>query len=99
MTSRYEGMPMTMLEAKSLGLPVVSYDFPCGPKDLIEDGKDGFLVPEGDKNTFSNCLISLMDDDSKRREFGLRSKKNSQAYTEANVMKKWKELFIETKNS
>lgn len=47
-TSHYEGFLLALAEAESAGVPVVSFDTPCGPKDIIEDGKDGFLVPNGD---------------------------------------------------
>ena len=95
MTSRYEGMPMTMLEAKSLGLPVVSYDFPCGPRDLIEDCVDGYIVEEGDKDTFSQKLINLMRNENMRKSFGVKGKENALRYTEDNVMKLWEQLFSE----
>ena len=95
MTSRYEGMPMTMLEAKSLGLPVVSYDFPCGPRDLIEDCVDGYIVEEGDKDTLSQKLINLMRNENIRKSFGVKGKENALRYTEDNVMKLWEQLFSE----
>lgn len=95
MTSRYEGMPMTMLEAKSLGLPVVSYDFPCGPRDLIADNVDGYIVEDGDKNSFSNKLISLMNDENMRRTFGVKGRENAMRYNVDNVMQLWKQLFTE----
>lgn len=95
MTSRYEGMPMTMLEAKSLGLPVVSYDFPCGPKDLINDGIDGFVVKNGDKKNFAIKLAKLMNEENLRIEFGANSRSNAAYYAEKNIMELWRQLFVD----
>lgn len=95
MTSRYEGMPMTMLEAKSLGLPVVSYDFPCGPKDLINDGIDGFVVKDGEKNNFAIKLAKLMNEENLRIEFGANSRSNAAYYAEKNIMELWRQLFVD----
>ena len=48
LTSRLEGLPMCILEAQSAGLPIVSYNCPCGPRDVIENGKDGFIIENND---------------------------------------------------
>ncbi|PPS58728.1 hypothetical protein CRX72_21980 [Pantoea sp. BRM17] len=52
MTSRYEGLPLVLLEAKSWSLPVVAYDCPTGPQEIINHGADGFLVLMNDKAAF-----------------------------------------------
>lgn len=93
MTSRYEGMPMTMLEAMSVGLPCISYTFKCGPKDIIKDCIDGILITEDDKNKFVSALVELMNNDSIRIEMGNHAYSNIRRYSVDIVMKKWIDLF------
>jgi len=66
MTSRYEGFPNGLLEAMGYGLPVVSYDCQTGPRDIIRDGHDGFLVPNGDTFQFGESLSKLMENQTLR---------------------------------
>ena len=56
MTSHYEGFPMVMIEAMACGLPVVTFDYPCGPKDIITEGVDGLIVKDGDLQAFANAM-------------------------------------------
>lgn len=97
MSSRYEGLPMTLLEAQVCGLPMVAYACKCGPKDLITDGENGFLVEEGNKKQLAERLMQLMEDKSKRVSMGQVAAKNSKNFTEAKVMQKWVDLFKELK--
>jgi glycosyltransferase involved in cell wall biosynthesis len=69
MGSRLEGLPMVLLEAKSHGLPVVSYDCPTGPKEIVRHGVDGFLIPN-DLTAFAAAARALMDDDDLRQRMG-----------------------------
>ncbi|ERK07442.1 MAG: glycosyltransferase family 4 protein [Pantoea sp.] len=64
MTSRYEGLPLVLLEAKSWSLPVVAYDCPTGPQEIINQGEDGFLVPMDDKATFLARMDQLASNDA-----------------------------------
>lgn len=93
MTSRFEGFPMVLLEAMSFGLPSVSYLFKCGPRDAIEDGVNGFLVKEGDKQLFAEKVITLMKDEDLRKRMGNKAAEATQKYTYDNIMQKWIELF------
>lgn len=93
MTSRYEGLPMVLLEGQVCGLPLVSYACKCGPKDIITDGSNGYIIDEGDKSQFASRLVSLMNNDSTRKTMGNNSLKNSENFTESKVMYKWIELF------
>lgn len=56
-TSNYEGFPMVMLEASVAGVPIVSFDCPCGPADFLKDGVNGFLVPQGDNHRFADSIL------------------------------------------
>lgn len=93
MSSNYEGFPMVMIEAMACGLPVVSFDFKCGPKDIIDDGKNGFIVHEGDIKGFANAMMKLMDNQTLRKTMSENAKKVVDTYSEENVMKQWLDLF------
>lgn len=89
MTSRYEGMPMTLLEAVGLGLPCVTYDFKCGPRDIITHGKNGFLIKENNTQTMIRELTELMKNDDLRIKMGNASKNGSKLFSLENVMQRW----------
>ncbi len=93
MTSSYEGLPMTLLEAISYGLPCISYSFPCGPRDVINDGENGFIIEEGDKKAFAKRLVELMKNDELRFKLGRNAYESSKKYNIDNVMEQWFVLF------
>lgn len=93
MTSHYEGFPMVMIEAMSAGLPVVTFDYKCGPRDIISDGIDGIIVPDGDLNAFATALLGLMADDNRRKQMGSAATMVIERYSEERVMLQWTSLF------
>lgn len=93
MTSHYEGFPMVMIEAMSAGLPVVTFDYKCGPRDIISDGIDGIIVPDGDLNAFATALLGLMADDNRRKQMGSAATMVIDRYSEERVMLQWTSLF------
>ena len=93
MTSRYEGLPMVLLEAQQMGLPIVSFACPCGPRDVITDGRDGFLIALGDEERFVAGLSRLMSDEELRPRMGAEARQASRRYTVDQVMAQWIELF------
>lgn len=93
MSSRYEGLPMILVEAQAYGLPIVSFDCKCGPADVVEDGVTGFLVPEGDVEALAKGLLKVMTDDALRSRMGKAAREASERYSVEAVMAKWTALF------
>lgn len=95
MSSRYEGLPMVLLEAQAAGLPIVAFACKCGPRDVITDGEDGILVPEGDFAGLAAGMKRLMDDEGLRRKMGAEAFRNSEKYDKERIMVLWENLFHE----
>ena len=93
MSSRYEGLPMVLLEAQAFGLPIVSFACKCGPKDIVADGETGFLVEENDIEGLARQLVKVMKDKNLRKQMGRKAKEASLRYAEDAVMAKWTALF------
>lgn len=92
MTSTYEGLPMVLLEALSCGIPVVSYGYKCGPKDIISDDV-GFCIEEGNEKEYVSKLLLLMEDIELRKKMGEKARQKSLNFSSDTIMKKWISLF------
>lgn len=88
-TSIYEGFPNALLEAMHFGLACVSTNCPTGPSEIIQDGKNGYLIPLNSEKILTEKLKSLVTDDSLRKEFGTQAKKTSAKYEVENIVKEW----------
>ena len=95
MGSRSEGFPMVLVEAMGKGLPLVAFDCPRGPADIIEDGVNGRLVPDGDIAGFSAALRELISDPARRAAMGKVGLQRASDYEMAAVAAQWEALFSE----
>ncbi|MGY0019353.1 glycosyltransferase family 4 protein [Streptomyces sp. YJ-C3] len=95
LSSRFEGLPMVMIEAMSHALPVVSFDCPTGPADVLTHGVDGLLVPEQDPDALADALGRLMGDRDLRAEMGTAALLTAAAYGPDAVHPRWEALFTE----
>lgn len=93
MSSNYEGFPMVMIEAMACGLPVVSFDYKCGPKDIIQPGINGLLVPNGDIQALADAMMKVMEDEAYRKMLSQNARKVVDTYSEQAVMSQWIRLF------
>ena len=89
MSSHYEGFPMVMVEAMAHALPVVSFDYKCGPRDIIDHGTNGLIVPDGDIPALAAALLRLMTDDKLRKTMSENAKNIVNRYSEDKVMEQW----------
>ena len=93
LTSRYEPFGLVLPEAMSCGLPVVAFDCPYGPADIITDGTDGFLISKRSLEEFANRVCQLMDHWNLREKMGKSGMESSKKYAESRIMPLWKQLF------
>ena len=93
MTSRYEGLPMVLIEAQACGLPIVAYACQCGPRDVIRDGIDGYLIEPGDSDGFARRLTTLMNDLPLRQALGQAAINHSESFTTERIMPLWETVF------
>lgn len=92
-SSRFEGFGMVLIEAMACGLPVVSFDCPCGPKDIVRHDEDGMLVPSGDTDSLADAMHRLMSDDGLRKDMASKAIINVRRFQLNEIAQRWKTLF------
>lgn len=93
MSSRYEGLPMVLIEAMACGLPLISFDCECGPRAVINNGENGYLVPVGNIEGLADKICSLIENEDLRQQMSQKSKEYSVRYSPEIIMNQWVDLF------
>ena len=98
LSSRFEGFGMVITEAMACGLPVVSFDCPWGPRSIIDDGKDGFLVENGNVEAMADSISQLMNDASLRLSISQFGQQNVQRFSIEQIALRWKYILVSNEN-
>lgn len=93
MSSEMEGLPMVLLEAKSWGLPIVSFDIMTGPSDIVRDGVNGYLVPPGDVDVLAARIGELIARSELRERFSQDSQLDMEKFDFESIVQKWQEVL------
>ena len=95
LSSRFEGFPLILLEAMSKGMGVVSFDCPTGPADIVDDHRNGLLVPHEDVEGLSRAIREIVEDEELRRRTAAAAIETAQQYTIEEIGPHWEELLEE----
>ena len=92
-TSRFEGFGMVLLEAMSFGLSCISFDCPSGPRDVVQDSSNGFLIQNNNAKLFLEKLVELMDDSELRLRFQKDAIQTINNWDNDKITNTWKEIL------
>jgi glycosyltransferase involved in cell wall biosynthesis len=95
LSSRFEGFPLVLIEAMAKGMAVVAFDCPTGPRDIVDDHRNGILVPEKDVPGLSAGMMEMIEDEELRRRCGAAAVDTAGDYTMAAIGPKWDAMLQE----
>lgn len=90
LTSYYEGLPLVLLEAKTASLPIISFDCPTGPSEIINNNENGYIVENGNIREMAKKILDLIEDKEKRIYFSKNSDNNLYLFDKENIVEIWK---------
>jgi glycosyltransferase involved in cell wall biosynthesis len=92
-TSKSEGFSLVLAEAMTFGIPCIAFDCDFGPRGIIENETNGFLIPLFEVDLFVEKLNLLMKDQDLRSKMGQNAKKSSERFQPELIMKQWENLI------
>jgi glycosyltransferase involved in cell wall biosynthesis len=93
MSSRFEGLPLVLIEAKAFGLPIISFDCKTGPREIIRSNIDGILVPPENIELLAQAIKELIADKSKREKYGQKSIEDVSRFSVNSFVEKWQKII------
>ena len=94
LSSLHEGLPLVLLEAISLGMPVVSTDCCYGPNEVIENGENGLLVPVADPEKLAAAILKLLGDKELRLKLGKKAEERARHFSRDRMVSGYEEVFL-----
>ncbi len=95
LSSRWEGFGNVLVEAMALGVPVIATDCPYGPREILEDGKYGVLVPIGDEEALAQAILALLQDPDKRGDLSRAAQRRAEDFSLTRIVPMYEHLFLE----
>lgn len=92
-SSRYEGLGLVLLEAESMSLPLVSFDCPCGPREIVRNGYNGYLAEPENSHDLAEKLLAVMTDNKLREQMGRNAFEASRQFCTDSIMDQWERLI------
>lgn len=89
LSSKTEGFGMVLLEAISFGLPCISFDCPSGPRDIIKNNENGFLIPSNDEGALEKSIINFMTNSSLKNKMSKKSLEISNNWNDEKLIEQW----------
>uniref|UniRef100_UPI0035CA9281 glycosyltransferase family 4 protein n=1 Tax=uncultured Sphingomonas sp. TaxID=158754 RepID=UPI0035CA9281 len=99
LSSRFEGWGLVVGEAMAAGLPVIAFDCPWGPGEMIEDGRTGVLVPNGDVDALGETIVALCRDAPLRDALGARAIDSMRSFAPETVLAQWQKVVTDVLES
>ena len=93
LSSRFEGFPNALLEALACGLPLISFNCPTGPREIVRDGENGILVPAEDVQALGQALVTLQSDPDRREALAQRARSSLSRFDREQIVSHWERLF------